>query len=186
MYAFRILAGLALCAAGARFAWSQDRSKAPTTKNHVRVVTNEIIVPVTVTDAAGEFVLDLGQKDFHVFDDGVEKTIDHWDLGGDPLAVALVIDTSSRLHVFAPVIHSIASIFTETVMALDGEAAVITYDSSVEIRQSFTPDHHAVEKAIMETKFDAPEMSLYDGMAQALDLLQALASPMATNYADYR
>lgn len=148
----------------------------PTAKSQIRVVTNEIIVPVTVTDASGEFVLDLAQKDFHVFDDGAEQTIDHWELGGDPLAVALVIETSSRLSGMIPVIHSMGSIFTETVMALDGEAAVITYDSTVDVRQPFTHEHNLVEKAIHEAQFEAPEMNLYDGMAKGVELLKSQAS----------
>jgi len=117
--------------------------------------------------------LDLAQKDFHVFDDGVEQTIDHWDLGGDPLAVVLVLETSSRPHAMIPVIHSLGSIFTETAMSLDGEAAVITYDSTVEVRQAFTQDHDAVEKAIASVKFEAPERSLYDAMALAVQMLTA-------------
>lgn len=128
---------------------------------------------MTVTDRSGEFILDLSQKDFRVFDDGAEQNIDQWDLGGDPLAVALVIETSSRLGGMAPVIHSMGSIFTETVMALDGEAAVITYDSTVEVRQPFTQDHDAVQKAIADTNFEAPEANLYDGMAAAIGLLEA-------------
>jgi VWFA-related protein len=149
-----------------------QEAKPPVAKNKIRVVTNEVTVPVTVTDKGGEFVLDLTQKDFHVFDDGAPQTIDHWDLGGDPLAVALVIDTSSRLHVMVPAIHSMASVFTETVMALDGEAAVLTYDSTVQVLQPFTTDHDAVGRAIKETNFDVPEMSLYDGMVKAVDLLR--------------
>jgi len=151
----------------------QEQPGPPLAKNQIRVVTNEIVIPVTVTDATGEFVRDLEQKDFHVTDDGTERTFDHWGLGGDPLAVALVIDTSSRLHALAPAIHSLGSIFTETVMALDGEAAVITYDSTIDVRQRFTTDHEAIEKAIAQTKFEAQEMNLYDGMAEAVELLKA-------------
>ena len=136
------------------------------------MVTTEVIAPVTVTDASGEFVLDLSEKDFHVFDDGVEQRIDHWDLGGDPLAVALVLETSSRPHAMISVIHSLGSIFTETGMALDGEAAVITYDSAVEVRQSFTQDHDAVEKAIASVQFEAPGRKLYDAMALAVEMLK--------------
>ena len=84
-------------------------------------------------------MLDLTQKDFRVFDNGVEQTINHWEMGGDPLAVALVIETSSHISMMAPVIHGMGSIFTETVMALSGKATVITYDSTVEVRQPFTP-----------------------------------------------
>jgi VWFA-related protein len=165
--------GAVVCFTSVEPAWTRRQSRAPLANNQIRVVTNEIVVPITVTDSRGEFVLDLEQKDFRVFDDTAEQTIDHWDLGGDPLSVALLIDTSSRLQSLAPAFHSTASIFTETVMALDGEAAVITYDSTVEVRQPFTPDHEAVAKAIAQTQFNVPEMRLYDGMAQAIDILKA-------------
>jgi VWFA-related protein len=151
----------------------QNQANPPTANNQIRVVTNEITVPVTVTDKRGEFVLDLEQKDFRIYDDGAPQKIDHWELGGDPLAVALVIETSSRLHAYIPTIHDMGSIFTQTVMALDGEGAIITYDSNVKVRQPFTTDRDAVAKAIAETKFEAPEMSLYDGMAEAVRLLSA-------------
>ncbi|MGH9736520.1 MAG: VWA domain-containing protein [Candidatus Acidiferrales bacterium] len=157
-------------------ALAQNKPNSPTAQqsapqNQIRVVTNEITVPVTVTDKTGDFVLDLEQKDFRIYDDGGPQTIDHWELGGDPLAVALLIETSSRIHAYIPTIHDMGGIFTQTVMALDGEAAVITYDSNVKVRQPFTKDDDAVAKAIVDTKFEAPEMSLYDGMAKAVQLL---------------
>ena len=37
--------------------------------------------PVAVTDAKGELILDLQQKDFHVFDNGIEQTIETFDSG---------------------------------------------------------------------------------------------------------
>jgi VWFA-related protein len=144
----------------------------PVSQKKIRVSTNEVIVPVTVLNDQGELVLDLAQKDFHVFDNGVEQSIDHWDLGGDPLAVALVLETSSHIQMMAPVIRGMGSIFTETVMALSGEAAVITYDSTVDLRQPFTPDHYAVERAIKNVDFGAPEIRLYDAMGTAVDLLK--------------
>jgi len=81
----------------------------PLAKNQIRIRANEVIVPVTVTDRNSELVFDLSQKDFQVFDNGVEQTIDHWDLGGDPLAVALVLETSSHIQAMMPVIHSMGS-----------------------------------------------------------------------------
>jgi VWFA-related protein len=152
--------------------WSQEQPAAPSTNNEIRVSTDEVVVPVTVTDATGEFVLDLSQQDFHVFDNGVEQTIDRWDLGGDPLAVVLVLETSTRLQEMIPVIHSLGSIFTETVMALSGEAAVVTYDSGVDVRQPFTQDHDAVEAAIAHAPFEVPQRNLYDAMDRALQMLK--------------
>jgi VWFA-related protein len=151
---------------------TQERTQGTAPGGQIRVTTNEVTVPVTVTDKSGEFVLDLEQKNFQIFDGGVPQTIDHCELGGDPLAVALVIETSSRLHAMVPAIHSLSSIFTDTVMALDGEAAVVTYDSTANVVQPFTTDHEAVGKAIADTQFGKPEVSLYDGMAKGVRLLQ--------------
>lgn len=171
-FVFRCALALSLGAALAGSAWSQTPQATPPSNNQIRVVTNEVVAAVTVTDPSGEFVLDLSQNDFHVFDDGVEQAIDHWDLGGDPLAVVLVLGASDRPHAMIPVIHSLGSIFTETVMALDGEAAVITYDSTVDVREPFTQDHDAVENAIAGTEFDDPGRHLYDAMARAVEMLK--------------
>ena len=143
----------------------------PLGQKKIRVFTDEVIAPVTVVNSRGELVLDLEQKDFHVYDNGVEQKIDHWDLGGDALAVALVIETSSHIQMMAPVIHGMGSVFTETVMAMSGEAAVITYDSTVNVRQPFTTDHEAIQRAIAHVEFDVPQMRLYDAMGKAVELL---------------
>jgi VWFA-related protein len=161
------------CATLAISLQSQSPSLQPPEKPQIRVGTNEVIVPITVTDPRGEFVLDLSRRDFHVFEDGVEQTIDHWDLAGDPLAVVLVLETSSRLQAMIPAIHSLGSIFTETVMALGGEGAVVTYDSTVDVRQTFTPDHDAIHKAIASTTFTGLGTNLYDAMAAAVQLSAA-------------
>jgi VWFA-related protein len=142
-------------------------------KNRIRTHVNEVIVPVTVIDKKDEFVLDLTQKDFHVFDKGVEQSIDRFDIDADPLAVALVVEANLRLRAMAPVIQGMGSIFTETVMALTGEAAVITYGSKTEVRQPFTQDHDAVEKAIAKIQFQSSDSNLYDAMAKGVELLEA-------------
>ena len=148
----------------------------PQADQPIRVESNEVVAQVSVTDDAGETVLDLSQKDFHVFDNGVEQKIGRWDLGGDPLAVCLVIETSSHIRPMIPVIHSLGSIFTETVMAFNGEAAVVTYSDEVNVIQPFTQDHDLVEKAIAKTEFLAPDKKLYDGMANAVLLLRSQPS----------
>ena len=143
----------------------------PVAKNEIKVRSNEVIVPVTVLDKRNEPVLDLNQADFHVFDGGVEQKIDRWSLDGDPLAVALLIETSTHIKSMVPTIHHLASVFTANIMALDGEAAIITYDSDVNVRQGFTQDHDLIENAISKVPFEVPETQLYDGMARAVALL---------------
>jgi VWFA-related protein len=138
----------------------------------IKVRVNEVIVPVTILNSKGEMILDLVKDNFHIFDNSVEQTIEQFDLGGDALAVALVIETSSHIQMMAPAIHRIGSVFTETVMALEGTAAVITYDSTVVVQQPFTQDHDAIERAIVKVNFKNPEMRLYDAMSTAVGLLK--------------
>src|SRR5580704_6112693 len=70
----------------------QQTNEPPQANGRIRTHVEEVIVPVTVTDKKGELVLDLSKEDFHVLDSGVEQSIDRFDLAGDPLAVALVIE----------------------------------------------------------------------------------------------
>jgi VWFA-related protein len=121
-------------------------------------------------------IFDLTKDNFHIFDNGVEQSVEQFDLGGDSLAVALVIETSSHIQMMAPAIHRMGSVFTETVMALEGRAAVITYDSAVEVQQPFTQDHDAIERAIGKVDFKEPDMRLYDAMSAATGLLKAQPS----------
>ena len=138
----------------------------------IKVRVNEVLVPVTVLNSKGEMIFDLTKDSFHIFDNGEEQPIEQFDIGGDRLAVALVIETSSHIQMMGPAIRRMGSVFTETVMALEGRAAVTTYDSTVEVRQPFTEDHDAVERAINKVEFKAPEMHLYDAMSAAVGLLK--------------
>jgi len=138
----------------------------------IKVNVNEVIVPVTVLNSKGEMIFDLAKNNFHIYDNGVEQTIEQFDIGGDRLAIALVIETSSHIQMMAPTIRGMGSVFTETVMALEGRAAVITYDGTVEVRQPFTEDHDAIDRAIKKVEFKASEMRLYDAMSTAVALLK--------------
>jgi VWFA-related protein len=63
--------------------------------------SDEVIVPVTVTDDKGRFVSDLDQKDFSIFDEGKEQKIKFFTRErSQPVVVGFLIDisNSSRLH----------------------------------------------------------------------------------------
>ena len=73
------------------------QSQAPS----IKVQTNEVIVPVTVTDEKGRFVIDLEQKDFQVMDEGKEQKITFFTREhSQPVVVGFLLDLSnaSRLH----------------------------------------------------------------------------------------
>jgi len=144
----------------------------PQTAKPLRVRVTEITAPVTARDSKDELVLNLEQKDFHVFDNGVEQPIDHFDLGGDPLAIALLVETSSRIEALLPAVRHAGIIFTQTVMGPTAEAAVLSYDDTVEVRRSFTSDGDAVEDAIHALALGTSGAKLYDGIDRAVKLLR--------------
>jgi VWFA-related protein len=151
---------------------TQQNAKTPSAENRIRTQVNEITTPVTVMDKKGNFVFGIPEKDFHVFDNGVEQHINRWGLDDHPLAIALVVETSAHVRMMAPTIRSTGIIFTEMVMGMGGKAAVISFDNTVDVRQPFTDDHDAVEKAVKGLQFSADGMHLYDAMWQGTLLLE--------------
>lgn len=148
------------------------QQKASPSVPKIRREVNEITTPVTVEDDRGNFVLDLQRKDFQVFDNGVEQHIDRWGMDDRPLALALVIETSSHVGMMAQEIRSDGIVVTETLMAEDGVAAVIGAGDTPEMMQPFTGDHDAVEKAIERLPFVDDNMHLYDAMLEGALLLE--------------
>lgn len=66
----------------------------------IRVSVNEVIVPVTVTDDKGRFVSDLQKKDFHLFDEGREQTIDFFSHEqSQPIVIGFLIDLSNGMKI---------------------------------------------------------------------------------------
>lgn len=141
-------------------------------EHRIRVQVNEVTAPVTVRDHSGEIVFDLKKEDFHVFDNGTEQKVDHFDLGGDPLSVVFVVETSSHVEPMLPAIRKTGIIFTETVMALTSEAAIVGFDDTVDVLQKFTTDPDSIQGTINHLSMGTSGTRLYDAMARGISLLE--------------
>jgi hypothetical protein len=119
---------------------------------------NEVIMPVTVTSHSGEMLLDFSKENFRVFDNGVQQKIDHFDMGGDPLSIVLAIETSSHIEPMLPAIRQTGIIFSQTVMGQTAEAAVISFDSDIEL--------------INHLRIGVDQSRLYDAMSRGISLLE--------------
>lgn len=138
----------------------------------IRARVSEVTAPVVVRDPrTGEMMLDLNQNDFHVFDNGVEQKINHFDLGGEPLSIVLVVQTSSQLEGTLPAIRQAGIVFTQTVMGKTAEAAVLGYDDRVNVLQPFTMDQDDVQNALNHLHVNYAGMRLYDAMARGIQML---------------
>jgi VWFA-related protein len=135
--------------------------------------------PVTVKDASGQLVDTLDAKDFEVTDNGVPQQIAHLDLGGDPLSIVFLVETSSRITPIFPQVQKAGIVLGETVMGSDGEAAVVGFNDSVDKLQDFTTNRDAVEKTLSKIHTVTSGLKLYDAMALAVEMLSDRPLPNA-------
>jgi VWFA-related protein len=174
-----IAAGMALAALAVRAGQAQGPiTPTPGTQvqqppsGAIRVRVALVSAPVAVIGPKGEPILDLQQKQFHIFDDGVEQTIGSFELGGEELSAVLVFETSSRVAPVLPAVQKAAIIFTQTIVGSSGEAAVLGYDNNVNHLLPFSTDNDKIEKTIAELKTGDSGARLYDALASAVSMLR--------------
>jgi len=147
-------------------------------KNEIKVQVALVTTPVTVRDARGDMVHDLEAKDFRVTDHGVAQKISHFDLGGDPLSLVILMETSSRIEPLFPEIRKTGILFTQTVMGPTGEAAVVGFNDSVDKLQDFTSNADQIENTIANLRIGTSGSKLFDAMAAGVEMLTS--RPQAT------
>src|SRR5712691_7161947 len=148
------------------------------TQAKVKVHVALVNTPVTVRDGRGDMVHNLEARDFQITDNGVAQQISHFDLGGDPISLVILIETSSRIEALLPQVRKTAILFTETVMGPNGEAAVVGFNNSVDKLQDFTTNGDLIENTIAHLGQGTSGSKLYDAMAVGVEMLSG--GPHAT------
>ncbi len=143
----------------------------------IRVKVDLVTTPVTVRAPEGGMVLDLEARDFRIFDNGVEQKIEHFDLGGAPLSVALVFETSSRVEPLLPALRRTGIIFTQSVLGPAGHAAVLAFDDTPQVLLPFSNNHEEIEQAVTRLRLGTRGALLYDTMRRAVSLLDEQPRP---------
>jgi len=149
------------------------------TQAKVRVQVSLVNTPVTVRDSRGDMVHDLEARDFKITDNGVAQRISHFDLGGDPLSLVILLQTSSRIEPLLPQVRKTGILFTQTVMGPTGEAAVVSFNDSVDKLQDFTTNADLIEDTITHLGPGTSGSKLYDAMAVGVEMLSARPQPTA-------
>src|SRR5216684_4621201 len=148
------------------------------TQTKVKVQVALVNTPVTVRNGRGDMVHNLEARDFQVTDNNVAQSIAHFDLGGDPLSMVILIETSSRIAPLLPEMRKTGILFTQTVMGPTGEAAVVAFNDSVDKLQDFTTNGDLIENTIAHLGQGTSGSKLYDAMAVGVEMLSG--GPQAT------
>ena len=96
-----------------------------------------VLIPVTVTDKLNRFVLGLQKADFHLFEDGIEQTLAHFDGEDAPLSIGILFDQSCSM---ADKIHSSSDAATQLLNVLnkDDEAFLVEFADTAKVAMGFT------------------------------------------------
>jgi len=127
--------------------------------------------PVTVRNAEGEMVHNLEVSDFRISDNGVEQKITHFNLGGDPISLAVVVETSSRIEALMPELRKTGILLTQAVAGPTGEIAIVGFNDSVDKLLDFTANADKVEQTMARLEEGTSGSKLYDAMAVGVEML---------------
>lgn len=143
----------------------------------VRVDTDLVTVPVTVSDREGRFVIDLKKEDFEVFENGKPQTIEYFATTETPFTVALVLDTSQSAKFKIDEIQTAAYQFVMGLRPAD-RVMVVSFDQDVRILSQPTSDREVLRQAIKQTRF-AGGTSLYEAVYAALERMNKISGRKA-------
>jgi VWFA-related protein len=113
----------------------------------VRVTSNLVVVPVSVTDASGQPVMGLKVPDFHLEEEGRAQEIAQiGDPEQTPLDIAILLDVSSSVDARFAFEQQAAASFLKQVLRPGDRATVFAIDEQPRFIQELTSAERASEK----------------------------------------
>ena len=140
-----------------------------------------VVLTVTATGPGGKYVTDLKAEDFTVLEDGKPQQVDLFERANTPLAVSILLDSSTSMFRELPLAQKAASDFVTRLKPGD-VAQVIDFDRRVEVLQKFTADREALDRAIYRVAARG-STSMYNAIYIALKDLKKV---VATSVEDIR
>jgi len=123
---------------------------APAGQPSFRTAIDVVSMSVTVTDSTNRYITDLDEKSFEIFEDGVKQDLILFNRSNLPVALSLLIDTSSSMEDRMVTAQDAAIGFVRKLRPTDlGE--IIGFDSRAEVLQKFTNNPAELEHAIRKT-----------------------------------
>jgi len=121
---------------------AEDNKKQKTDKTLVSV-------PVAVSDREGRYISGLKKDDFTLYENGVKQKITFFETYDEPLNIALLLDTSGSTENSLEEIKNAAEEFIKLLNPED-KCLVATFDSAVNIRNSFTSDFKTLKNSLVK------------------------------------
>lgn len=128
----------------------------------IKVDTALVTLPVSVTDRDGKYIPNLKQRDFKIYEDGVEQDVAYFAPTEKPFTVALVMDMSGSTKNHLGEIQDAALTFVEQ-LRRDDRVMVVSFDDDVHVLAEATTDRRQLRSAIQSAR-PGDGTSLYEAV----------------------
>ena len=145
------LLSLTLVALGAGLARAQAQIPTPTFGTGIEIIN----LNLSVTDAGENYVTDLEQPDFAVYEDGIKQDLSLFTHENLPISMVIMVDTSASMEEKISTAQQAAIRFIQTLRPVD-LAQVVQFNDRATTLQGFTSDLEALEAAILATDTAGP------------------------------
>lgn len=140
----------------------------------ISVTTELVVIPVSVTDANGNFVSDLQMENFRVLEDGRRQKITLFADENNPVTVGLLVDRSRSMGPKLPAVAEAVFAFAHSSND-DDEMFIVDFSDNASVERiagkEFVNDPKELEKAVASVTASG-QTALYDAIAQGLDRLR--------------
>ncbi len=133
----------------------------------IKVETNLVTMPVSVLDRDGRFIAGLQQRDFQIFENGIQQKIDYFQSVEQPFTVVLLIDVSPSTQFRIDEIQDAAIAFVDQLRAGD-RVMVISFDEDVHVLSPVTSNRNQLRNAIRNARF-GDGTSLYEAVDYVIE-----------------
>ncbi len=132
------------------------------------VESSIVLLNAAVTDVSGRFAPGLTQKQFTVFEDGIEQPITFFQAEQTPFAAVILLDTSGSMESRVSMARGSAIKFIDGLRDEDS-VAIYRFDSKVELVQDFSGGRY-LNDAFFDLKADGMTV-LNDAIFKAAEVL---------------
>jgi len=139
----------------------------PTT---LQVPVDLVLLDVSVQDGNGQPVRNLQPKDFRVYEDKVEQSINSFSTEESSVSWGLVLDRSSSMQGMMKDVHE-AAVNVLDQGTRDDEMFIMTFNNKAEIISKFTSDRRQLANSIVGLQAEG-STALYDAVDAALDYIK--------------
>jgi VWFA-related protein len=142
---------------------------------NIRVDTNLVLIPVTVTDPMNRFVTGLEKEHFRLEEDKVEQTITHFASEDAPLSVGVVFDTSGSMGSKLQKSRMAVAQFMKTANPED-EFFLVQFSDKPELTVPFTTNTEEIQSRLTFTQSKG-RTALLDAIYLALHEMKRARNP---------